>query len=122
MTERIAIVGSREELAYARRTEVEKLIDSLPQGTVVITGDAYGVDAWAKHRAWYRGLVCVVCTAPWKSLGKRAGPLRNSEIAQIADRVVAFPNEPEDHMGSGTWDAIRQARAAGKEVEVRHVA
>lgn len=120
---RVAIVGSRDETCAARKAAVIATIDELPAGTVVVSGDARGVDSWVRDAAYVRGLVFVRCVAPW-TLGPKAGPLRNAVIVEIADRMTAFPAEREDPgpgKGSGTWNAIRTMREAGKPVEVIYV-
>jgi len=110
--QRIAIVGSR-----APNSELlEKLhsyIDGLPDDCVLVTGCADGVDREVRNMGKAKGLVVIACYAPW-SIGRRAGPLRNSAIVAIADRVVAFPAGDS----VGTLDTLRQARAAGIPFEV----
>lgn len=39
-----------------------------------------------------------------------AGPIRNGEMSEVADAVIAFVNCAEQN-GSGTWDMVRQARS-----------
>ena len=60
------------------------------------------------------GLPLFVVPADWKTHGKKAGPLRNTDIVARADALVAF----WDGVSRGTRDAIVKARLAGKLVEV----
>lgn len=84
---RIAIVGSRR---FPNRQIVADYVKSLPKNSTVISGGARGVDTWAEQAAQDLGLPILTFQADWKSLGKRAGPLRNAQIVSQADRVVAF--------------------------------
>ena len=52
--------------------------------------------------------------ADWKRYGKRAGPLRNTEIVRQADMVIAF----WDGRSRGTRNTIDKALRAGKSVRI----
>lgn len=111
-SERVAVVGSRR---YPRESEVREFVRSLAGGSVVISGGARGVDAWAEDEARQCGLGVVVHRAHWERWGRRAGFIRNELIVAEADRVVAF----WDGESRGTRHTIEVARAKGKPVEVR---
>lgn len=53
--------------------------------------------------------------AYWSKLGPAAGPERNGRVVADCDRLVAF----WDGLSRGTDNAIKQAEAAGKPVDVR---
>jgi hypothetical protein len=114
----VAIVGTRDfqtpAIAAHFKQAVEKYVNALPPGTVVVTGGARGVDSWAEQAAVAAGLMVVVYTAKWRELGKAAGMIRNTEIVKRCDRLVAFWNGKS----RGTADTITKARKAGKSVEV----
>lgn len=103
---RVAIVGSRD---FPNADAVSAFIQSLPAGTVVVSGGARGVDQWAEDAANALGLRTKIIHADWKNLGRRAGPIRNAEIVASADRLVAFWNG----RSRGTLNAILAARSAG---------
>jgi hypothetical protein len=107
---RVAIVGSRD---YQNKIAVINYVCDLPDGTVVVSGGARGVDSLAIKMAEECGLSFVVFYADW-SLGKKAGPLRNQKIVDHADRVVAF----HDGVSRGTRSTIDMAIKAGKPVRV----
>lgn len=118
MTERVAIVGSRRR---TDRAAVEAAVAELPEGTVVVSGGAPGVDRWAEGAARARGLRVAIHRperGPVRSYGEAARRYhdRNQVIVDDCDRVIAFP--AEDRTG-GTEDAIRRAQKAGKPVELR---
>ncbi|WP_346666206.1 SLOG family protein [uncultured Mailhella sp.] len=111
---KLAVVGSRNFSDYAwmehcllRRFSVEEI-------DAVISGGAKGADSLAARFAGAHGLPLFVVPADWKTHGKKAGPLRNTDIVARADALVAF----WDGVSRGTRDAIVKARLAGKLVEV----
>lgn len=107
---RIAIVGSR---GYPSLKDVRDFMATLPKGTVIVSGAASGVDAFARHDAAEFGFMCIEVHPAWNT-GKGAGLARNTVIAEIADEVVAF----WDGESRGTMDTVRKARAMGKPVRV----
>lgn len=108
---KIAIVGSR---AYQNRQQVIDYVNALPEDTVVISGGARGVDTWAEYAARMRGLEVRIFPANWARYGKQAGYLRNVQIVEAADTVVAF----WDGVSSGTLHSMKIAQAHGKQVIV----
>ena len=103
---RVAIVGSRK---YPRLGLVRDFVQSLPVGSVIISGGAPGVDQAAEDAAKSTGLELIVFPADWDGLGRKAGPIRNSQIVEAADRLVAF----WDGISRGTQDSIRKAELRG---------
>lgn len=104
---RVGIVGSRN---FRSGHLVTQFVSGLPQGTVVITGGARGVDTVAETAATAHGLTVVVHLPDWETHGRKAGPLRNTKIVEDSDQVVAF----WDGSSRGTQDTINKARCAGK--------
>lgn len=100
---KIAVVGSREGV---NREAVEAFVGRLdPEGTVLISGGARGVDTWAAEAAERRGIRTVVIRPNWKKYGRTAGFKRNNDIVLAADDVVAF----WDMKSRGTLDTIKKA-------------
>ncbi len=81
--------------------------------TCVISGGASGVDTGGEIFARTHSIPLIVKNADWKKWGGAAGPIRNAEMAEIAEAVIAFPG------GTGTADMIRKARDRGLKVIVR---
>lgn len=83
--------------------------------TLLIHGDARGVDHLAASWAETRDIPVESYPAEWGKYGAAAGPRRNARmlIEGKPDLVVAFPG------GRGTADMVRRARAAG--IEVREI-
>lgn len=106
---KVAVVGSRN---YQNLKEVEEFVNSLPQGTIVISGGARGVDRVAEEAARKRGLRIEIYKPDWRKYGKRAGLIRNTQIVNNADMIVAF----WDKKSRGTQDTIKKAQRTGKGV------
>lgn len=108
---KVGIVGSRD---YPDLEAVRRFVAALPEGTVVVSGGARGVDQTAEDAARARGLVVDVKIALWQQHGKRAGPMRNREIVEASDEIVAF----WDGVSPGTRSTIDIAHGAQKKVRV----
>lgn len=117
---RVAIVGSRrfasEDVANAWEHVVRGYVKRLPQGTVVVSGGAIGVDSWAEDEAKRRGLETNIFPVDKSGLpidqrerriefAKRAYA-RNQKIVDDADILVAF----WDGKSGGTADTVARAR------------
>lgn len=112
---RLALVGSRswqDEAIVRAHVRAAAL-----GGWTVVTGCATrGVDAMVRAAAEEQGVTLEVFRADWKRHGRKAGPIRNAEIAAYADTMVAFMRG-----GSrGTTNAVASMRRAGKPVRVVH--
>lgn len=108
---RVAIVGSRSWTDYAA---VLAVVRTFPAGTVIVSGGAKGADSCAEAAAQACSLAAVVHFPDWAKHGKRAGFVRNAEIVDDCDRVVAF----WDGASRGTKHTIDLARKAGKLVDI----
>lgn len=106
---KILICGTRN------REPVEilcKIIDLFPPGTIVIHGDARGVDRTAANIAIDRDFKVIGYPAYWETEGASAGPKRNQRmLEQRPDIVIAVHNEPG--LGKGTADMVRRSKNAG---------
>lgn len=67
-------------------------------------------ERWARTR----GVYCEVHPEDWKKYGKRAGMVRNAEMAEIADELVAI----WDGESRGTAAMIGMMKRRGKPVTV----
>lgn len=108
---KVAIVGSRE---YGQIYKVQEYVCSLPPDTVIVSGGARGVDHMAEFAALATGKAVQIFKPDWNKHGKKAGYLRNIDIVNAADRVVAF----WDGVSKGTQHSITLAKKNGKPVEV----
>jgi hypothetical protein len=107
---KVIIAGSRSITDY----EVVKLAvqQSGFQITEVVSGGAHGVDALGERWAIENSIPVKQFLAAWAALGKSAGPIRNSEMAEYADALIAV----YDGASKGTKDVISKMQRANKQV------
>lgn len=88
---RLLACGGRD---YHNRDRVFATLDRIHEKktiTAIIEGAATGADALAAEWAMARGIQLCECPAGWKIHGKKAGPVRNEFMADLApDGAVAF--------------------------------
>lgn len=97
---------------------VVKYVATLPEGSVVISGGAEGVDKVAAHQARERGLEVVEHLPNYGAHGTKMAPLvRNILIVDDSDEIVAFPAS----WSTGTWHAINEARSREKSICVMKI-
>ena len=77
----------------------------------VVDGGARGADTLAEEIAEGVGLPIKVFPADWKNLGRAAGPIRNEQIVEYADYVLAFY---DGNITGGTKNSVNHAIAKGK--------
>lgn len=109
MRESVAIIGSRE---WPDPDAVHDYVLSLDETVLVVSGGARGVDTWAQIAAEERGMGTLILKPDYSTHGKKAPLLRNKDIVDNADRIVAF----WDGTSTGTKHAIDYARQRGKSV------
>lgn len=112
---KIAIVGSRDYHKYdIIKTTMDQIRENMKkQGLEIIeivSGGASGVDTLARQYAEENKLQFKEFPADWAQYGKSAGPMRNQQIVNYSDYVVAFPSGPSH----GTRDTIKRAIKVGK--------
>ena len=81
---------------------------------IVVSGHARGADTLGEKYASDEDLDLEIYPADWKKYGKSAGFMRNEQMADIADAVIAFWNG-ESH---GTKHMIDIAEEKGLNVKV----
>ena len=111
MSKKIAIVGSRR---FKKLSLVKDFVDSLPLDTTIVSGGALGVDQVAEASALARGMTTKIFLPDWKTLGLKAGAIRNAQIVEESDEIVAF----HDGVSKGTLITIELGHKAGKPVKI----
>lgn len=93
-----------QELAYEA---VKKAVADCPwEITTVISGTAKGVDTLGERWAKEHGVTVERYPANWSQHGRAAGPIRNGEMAEIAENAVILWNG----VSRGTKDMINRAK------------
>lgn len=78
--------------------------------TEVICGCATGADTLGAEWAEERGIPICHFRPDWKRFGRLAGIMRNSDMADAADALIAFPG------GRGTHDMVKKAKSKGLKI------
>lgn len=107
---KVAVIGSRSFNDY------EKLKDTLSKIDVslLVSGGANGADKLGEQYANENNIPTKIFLPDWKKHGKAAGFLRNTDIINEAELVVAF----WDQQSNGTRDSIQKAEKQGKKVMI----
>ena len=106
---RLVISGTRyfDDYSFVASKLDAYLADKLGRYDItIICGDAHGVDSMGLRYASKHGLKVEQFPAEWSRYGTAAGPIRNRQMAQMADAVIAF----WDGKSRGTKDMIQSAK------------
>ena len=102
----MAIAGSRNFTDYDLFCkQMSQWIELNGRPDLMISGGAPGTDSMAERYAREHGIPILIFKADW-SQGKKAGPMRNTKMINVATHLLAFPSE----QGKGTQDSIRKAQ------------
>jgi len=105
-----------QELRPLYYTEICWIMDTLDDYhkifpiTEVISGTALGVDRVGELWAAHRNIPIVPFIPDWNKQGKKAGHLRNAEMAEYGEALVAF----WDNFSSGTKNMIDNMKKRNK--------
>lgn len=109
---KVLICGSRSITNPAVISQAVARSGMIP--TQIISGGARGVDTLARLYARLNGIAFTEYPADWETHGKQAGFLRNIEMVDTADAVIAI----WDGESRGTKHSIDYAKKQEKEVFV----
>ena len=104
---KVAIIGSRS-ICGIKRTA------TLAEAEEIVSGGAAGVDTCAAAYAKENGLKLTVFLPDYPRYGRAAPIVRNRQIVDYADRIIAF----WDGRSKGTASVIAYAEKVGKPCEV----
>jgi hypothetical protein len=105
---KVAVIGSRTFDDYELVKETLSSIDI----TLLVSGGAKGADSLGERYANENNITTLIFKPDWKKHGPAAGPIRNTDIVNNADTIIAFWNGES----RGTKDSITKAEKLGKEV------
>jgi hypothetical protein len=107
---RVIVAGSRtfDNYQYLEEKMLE-LLEGTGDPVEIVSGTAKGADQFGEKFAAKHGLGCIRMPANWDQYGKRAGYLRNEQMAEIGDALVAF----WDGESRGTKHMIDIAKGKG---------
>lgn len=81
---------------------------------IIVSGHASGADSMGERYAQEHGLQCEQHPADWAKNGRAAGPIRNKEMAECSDTLIAF----WDGKSKGTKSMIDLAQRMGLRVAI----
>lgn len=105
---KVAVIGSR---TFTNYEEMKRILSSI-KITEIISGGASGADKLSEQYAKEKDIPTRIFIPDWNKNGKAAGFMRNTDIINEADFVVAF----WDKSSKGTKDSIDKANKLGKKV------
>ena len=106
-----AIIGSRTFNDYSVVTE---FLNGCHDITAIVSGGAAGADSFGEQYAIEHNIKYTIFRPDWVKFGKKAGYIRNADIINAADVVIAFWNGTSN----GTKHSIDLARRKNKIVNV----
>ena len=115
---RVVIAGCRD---YENFEEAKRFIDICLSNVrkeneiIIVSGGAKGADAIGEWYAKENGLGVEKYPADWEKYGRRAGPIRNKQMAEISDYVICF----WDEKSKGTKSMIDYAKKLNKPVRIK---
>lgn len=111
---KVAIVGGRDFNDYEKLKEVVAKLEPLLESkiTEIVSGGAKGADSLARRYAIENEILLKEFIPDWNIYKKTAGFIRNKDIVNYADIVIAF----WDGQSKGTSHSISLGRDAKKEV------
>lgn len=109
---KLLVAGSRE--GFVARNVFEAIEESQFIATEIVSGGARGVDRDGEYYAQCNKLPITRFLPNWDKEGKKAGVLRNIQMGQYADALVAV----WDGKSKGTEHMINYMRSLNKPVHV----
>lgn len=101
---KVIIAGGRDHAPTPDEERCVRAVLAHNKATEVVSGGARGVDLWGENLAGLLGLTVKRFPADWERHGRSAGPIRNKQMADYADALIALPG------GRGTANMVATAR------------
>lgn len=120
MLKRIVVAGCRN---YNNYSEAKKFIDFCTKNIkekytlIFVSGGCNGADLLGERYALENGYKIEKYIAKWEKYGKKAGPIRNKQMAKISDYLICF----WDGKSKGTKSMIDFAKALNKPIKIKFI-
>lgn len=114
---RVVLAGGRDFTDYdLLRTSCLSFLGNklTSHQVVVVSGHASGADSLGERFAQEHGLQVELHAANWQKHGRAAGPIRNKEMAECSDALIAF----WDGKSRGTKNMIDSARRYALDISI----
>ena len=113
---RVIIAGTRDFNDYDLLSKhADQMLSNVADEIEIVSGGAKGADALGERYAQQKGYSVKRFPADWAKYGRRAGPMRNAEMAKYADALIAY----WDGKSKGTKSMIDLATKEGLKVRVK---
>jgi len=110
---KVVIAGGREFNNYELLREIcDELITT---DSEIVSGGAKGTDKLGERYANEKGYDLKIFPADWNKYGKGAGPIRNRQMAEYGDMLIAF----WDGKSTGTKNMIETSMKLGLSVHIK---
>ncbi len=106
---KIAVIGSRN--LFPSEEQIREHVSCADE---IVSGGAKGADTCAGYYAKKNGLKLTVFLPKFEIYGRAAPIMRNKEIVDYADKIVAF----WDGKSKGTLSVIKYAEEKNRNVEI----
>lgn len=111
---KIIVAGSRDFENYELlKNKLDKLLINQKE-VQIVSGGCRGTDKLGERYAKENGYSLKIFKADWGKYGKKAGPLRNKQMAEYAEGLVAFYKEGS----KGTKNMIEEAGKMGLKIRI----
>lgn len=111
---KLAVIGSRNFVDYSLLCSYLTKINDIKEITHIISGGAIGADRLGLQWAKSNNKETIIFFPEWKKYGKRAGFLRNNDIIESSDKVIAF----WDGKSKGTEHSIKLCKKLNKKCKI----
>lgn len=101
--------------AYHALANIDEIIEGCATGADEFAGDHIPLP-WRRFHggwAWANGIPARHFPADWDNLGKRAGPIRNSQMLVEGNPEIVFAFHDDLFHSKGTGDMVKKAEKAG---------
>jgi hypothetical protein len=103
---------------WSNEKVIEQALAKLSSAVTIIHGDAPGADSIAGRYAARFGYDVEAYPAAWSKFGKKAGPIRNTQMLLEGKPTVIWAFHNDLAQSKGTLNMVTQARRAGIRVKL----
>lgn len=111
---RVIVAGGRDFNNYDLLKQKLDIYLANLNNIVIISGKAEGADRLGEEYAKENNYKLVMYQADWNTHGKAAGPIRNKQMAEYGEYLIAF----WDGKSKGTKNMIEVAKELGLKIKI----
>lgn len=111
---RVIVAGSRTFFNYDMLKKYLDIINEKGYITEIVSGTAKGADSLGERWAEENNIPIKYFKPDWDRLGKRAGPLRNIDMADYADMAIVFMVKGGSKGSQHMYDTMKKMNKLAK--------